>query len=162
MSIETEHRGYKVHYAENQDVWRCWSLEVDAPTLSGVKRKIDKHDKARRTPTETIPALLISYSGGIEPVSICMMADAPKAEKYGGQMGKVWVYTQPGQSKARSKVELDKLVALAHPDAPARLQAYRDAVEARKAATAIEAEALKAIPRFTYEALAALLPMSDK
>lgn len=45
MSIEVEHRGYKIHYAENGDVWRCWDLngkDAENAALSKVKQAIDR------------------------------------------------------------------------------------------------------------------------
>lgn len=161
MTIETEHRGYKISYAENEDVWRCWDLEEDAPTLSALKRKIDKHDKARRTATEVIPAVRISSGGGLSQVSIHMLAEAPSDRKYGEHAGKAWVYTDLTERKGRDKVKLDELAAPAHPDTAAALEAYRQAVAEEREARARTLAALKVIPRFTYEVLAALLPMSE-
>lgn len=39
--ITTAYREYKIGYAENEDVWRCWDLGVAAPTLGKVKAMID-------------------------------------------------------------------------------------------------------------------------
>lgn len=40
--IETEHLGYAIHYSENEDVWRCQSLDLEAKTLSAIKSKMGK------------------------------------------------------------------------------------------------------------------------
>ena len=162
MSIETTHRGYKVTYAENEDVWRCWDLEEDAPTLSGIKRKIDKHDRARRATTELIPALYLNEYQGVREVSIHLLAEAPSDARHREHSGKVWVYTAPGANKAREKVELKNLAALQHPDTAGAIKALETARAELKEAQAKAKAAFEAVPRFTYETLSALLPVSDK
>lgn len=59
MSLETTHAGYQIHYSENDDLWRCWELDLDAPSLSALKNKINQWDaKARRL--SNIPVLILS------------------------------------------------------------------------------------------------------
>ena len=40
--IETEHKGYKITYSDNEDVWRCWELNVEHEKLSKLKQRIDR------------------------------------------------------------------------------------------------------------------------
>src|SRR6059058_4999435 len=39
--LKTGYKNFTIVYAENQDLWRCWELDVEAATLSALKRKID-------------------------------------------------------------------------------------------------------------------------
>ena len=61
--IETEHLGYAIRYAENEDVWRCEALSLDAKTLSALKSKMGKTlADARRV--EPVPVLIAERSYG--------------------------------------------------------------------------------------------------
>lgn len=42
MTIETEHRGYQIHYSENAQNWQCSDLGLEAPQLGDLRDKISK------------------------------------------------------------------------------------------------------------------------
>ena len=42
MTIETEHRGYRIHYSEHAQNWQCSDLGLEAPQLRDLRDKISK------------------------------------------------------------------------------------------------------------------------
>lgn len=160
MTIETEHRGYKITYGENEDVWRCWALEIEAPGLSTVKRKIDVIDRKRRAMAEPVRAYLLNDHQAPREVGVSLLAEAPNPNRSYEAAGKAWTLNDPSQSKGREKTSIDRLMPIT-PEAMAALEVFVAAKAAERAATAKAKAAYNAIPRLTYEALAALLPKDE-
>ncbi len=104
MTLETEHNGYKIHYAENEDVWRCWDLNLDGKTLSAVKAKINTEIKRAREIT-AMPALVFdaSYSTEAREVVITLIADEKR----------VWTLGRGrwGDQNKREKTNIELLFA---------------------------------------------------
>lgn len=89
MTLETEHNGYKIRYAENEDVWRCWVINLDGKTLSAIKAKINTEIKRARE-IDAMPALAFDSSYGItaSDVVITLIADEKRVWTLGrGRMG---------------------------------------------------------------------------
>lgn len=106
--IETEHRGYKIRYAENEDVWRCHTLDMQGDTLTQLKNKINRH-LAKMAKTGGIAALVSSFGHSkFEECEIVSVSD-----KGGVWIAKSRVERWQGATrtvKERSKVEADRLV----------------------------------------------------
>ncbi len=104
MTLETEHNGYKISYAENEDVWRCWDLSLDGKTLSAVKAKINTEIKRAREIT-AMPALAFdgSYSTEAREVVITLIADESR----------VWTLGRGrwGDQNKREKTSIELLMA---------------------------------------------------
>lgn len=73
--LETEFRGYRIRYAENQDVWRCHELDMDGATLTQLKNKIGRYLAKIAKTAETVPAFVVSYGDRFEEVNIVSVAN---------------------------------------------------------------------------------------
>lgn len=154
--IKTEHNGREITYAENQDIWRCWDLEMEASTLSALKAKLDKFDADQRRVAQ-VPAFRIGSMyerPEKEPVQIVLVVaekDIPEWHKSEGPQ--VWVVpTSKKGSKSRQKVSLSSLMPDT-PEAAAAYEAFLQASEELRLAQASASIAFKAIPRVSLEAL---------
>lgn len=77
-TLEVTYRGYAVAYSENQDVWRCWSLDVEGERLPTVRAKIDKVIAAARKLDNPIPVIYVNYQDQPVPVRIMSLAQPGK------------------------------------------------------------------------------------
>ena len=149
-SIETEHNGYVIAYAENQDVWRCWGLELEAKTLSALKNKINKvSSDARRL--DNVEAIDLSETWGKpKPVKIVMLAGVDYMKKPQAWIIKTAINPSRfrGEKDQRQKVALENLV-LDTPENQKLLSAYLTKQEAVRAAQEEANKAKAAIPRVT-------------
>lgn len=145
--IETEHLGYAIRYAENEDVWRCEALSLDAKTLSALKSKMGKTlADARRI--DPVPVLIVtSYGGAKFSEANAILPDADGL--------KVWCMVQngsewrKGERRPSIKRELHKYSDLIAdtPEARAALASLDERwAEHRAAGEALKAER-DAIPR---------------
>ena len=41
--IKITHQGFDITFAENENIWRCWKLNIENENLSKLKQKINKH-----------------------------------------------------------------------------------------------------------------------
>ncbi len=152
MSIETEHNGHKITYAENEDVWRCWALDLDAKTLGALRTKINKIDaEARRV--DNVNAIKVNEHGfgSHEPVEI-VMVDGDSAWVIHRQQ-RMW-RGQMEPKLVREKVKLHQL-ALDLPETVVAFDRLAEARAAERAATLAAREAVAAIPRVTAAELLA-------
>jgi len=95
VSIETEHNGHKITYSENEDVWRCWQLDMDGKTLSALKQKINQHDASMRRIKPTVAWAVRSW-GGPEKVTLTLIADDKE----------VWAVDEEGRRQKRAFKDL--------------------------------------------------------
>jgi hypothetical protein len=144
MAIKTEHNGYEITYSENEDLWRCWTLELEAKTLSALKTKMNKLDADRRR-LDMPQVWHLTYSG-------------PKLKKATLiEDGAVWLLAggDDKRGRQREKVGLENTVI----DTPANRQAiemYVAAEEVARKAQRTAYEMRQAIPRATAADLMAL------
>jgi hypothetical protein len=156
--LKTEYKGCVIVYAENQDIWRCWSLDVEAPTLSAVKRKIDVIDRQSRR-TENVDAYLIAYGGDFEPVTVTLsIPKNPSAQGryHADASDRAWIVSK--KDKKREKVGLERLIEHTPENEALIREAERLGWVARQAAKAHQ-DFLKTIPKMGIEAL---LPAADE
>lgn len=87
--IAIDYKEFEITYSENENVWRCYAVNVEAPSLQGVKNKINAFlAEARRM--EGVAALLVSSRYNYrapEPCRVQMIAEKTSAIQ--GDM--VWV-----------------------------------------------------------------------
>lgn len=157
--IETEHRGYKIRYAENQDVWRAYALDVEGATLTAVKRKIDAIDRKARS-TESIPVFKVGYRGALEAgvITAKVGKSATGRHIYWDAKDAVW-FVNTG-TKSRSRVELSDLIE----DTPENRARLDDYVRACNEIKVLEARAIgirDAIPRMSMDAVPAADPETE-
>lgn len=77
--IEIMYRGHSIRFAENQEVWRCFPLDVEGEKLATVKRKIDKVISEARKLTEAQTAIVFDPSWNtIVPVKVIAFAEPRK------------------------------------------------------------------------------------
>ena len=85
--LQIEYRGYIIHFAENQEVWRCQALDVDGEKMGTVKRKIDKIIAASRKIPIDLNALHVDHWNSVQEVRIVAFAQPRKA---GQEPDSVW------------------------------------------------------------------------
>ncbi len=146
--LGTTHRGFDIRYSENEDVWRCYDIDVDGATLSAVKRKIDRHIAESRK-AERMPAIEIPHSSffGEEVVEVLVTAIADKRRL--SSKDKVWVTPaskRRRRDKDRYQIEIGSL-APETPEARTLIVVWRTAVAALRRAEKAEERAKAAIPR---------------
>lgn len=67
--LETEHRGYKLGYSENNDEWTCYDLGVGSKSLACAKGMIDKLLLIQRK-KHKVDCLRLGRDGTVKPASI--------------------------------------------------------------------------------------------
>jgi hypothetical protein len=90
MRIETEFRGYAIYYSENEDVWRCHALDMDAETLTKLKNKIGRYLARIAKTAESIPAFHVAYGDSFHPCNIVSVSNSLNYKKE----PEVWTFTE--------------------------------------------------------------------
>lgn len=151
MSLETEHRGYKIIYSENEEVWRCWSLSLDHISLAKLKAAINRQLLKASKASVKAPALYLeNCSPDLTEVAVTSLADADPEAQWDGHTRiapklheRVWIvgkdrYGGRGESKRQkvrtTMVALDTPEVRAWGEVLAELSAIK--VEAEKAVKA--------------------------
>jgi hypothetical protein len=156
-ALETDHRGYKIRYQENEDVWRVWALNFDGPTLSSVKAKIDRHLAKLAKLVEVIPAICVGYRGEFKDYTVISIAankrrHSDKVQVWASkEREEVWRGTMR-IVKDRAKVDADTLIL----DTPENRAKVREAEAWGNRIKADEKklkEFVDAIPRLDLSAL---------
>jgi hypothetical protein len=144
--IKTEHNGYEITYGENSDLWSCWSLGMEASTLTALKTKINQFDVVKRR-LSNVPVLYNGYQDSCQP-GVATLLD-PDGKH-------VWI-TLDGANKGsrdeRKKVELDRLI----PYSPENIAVSVEAARLRDEGYRLQKEGkdlLAALPRMTVADLA--------
>lgn len=148
--ITTEHRGYEIHYAENQDVWRCHVLNMEGDSLSQLKNKMNRF-LAKAAKTGGIPAMTCNF--GHSRWQECEIVSVAHDDK-------VWITTNRQEMwrgalrtvRDRSKVEADR-VALDTPEVRAAIAISDDFLNRIRALTEEGKTAFKAVPRIDVATL---------
>ncbi len=177
MTIQTEHRGYKIIYSENADEWT--SLEagdrMNAPTLSKLKEKIDRMVSSQKkatavdcvviesegyasSPTFVAEARMTAYVGPVlENKSHSSLQKRVKGQK----VEVVYASTKYGQKEraARREVEL-RSCCFDTPEFRAALDAANKIAAEVSALIDKHRKAVAAIPRLTLESIDALVKLS--
>lgn len=132
MAIETEYRGYNLRYVENEDIWRCFDLDIEASKLSALKSKVAKIDNDARK-AEATPVFVIQWGRVVGGVLLSWVDD-----------GHVWVVCD----KRRRKEKAADIVL----DTPEVRAEINRAVTLEKQAQTLRAEASAihaALPRIS-------------
>lgn len=156
--IETTYRGYRIHYSENEDVWRCSDLNAEAVTLTALKQKMSRLIlKARKESGAGIPALHLGHSKVYEPVEIVGRAGVGWDRK----TPSVW-YMGPGTDGkvTRQKAMITDFVAPTAEDTAALEVVVKIDEEISKLSTE-RFERLRVITRLIEADIAALVPDED-
>ena len=149
--IQTEHQGYKIRYAENEEVWRCWDLDLQSKSLAALRTKIAA--AARKLRVAQAAGLEVwvgnSWGGGDMKLGVidALDPDGKRAAVFIGQAG--------GDGKRqRSKFDIANLLPR-NPDQDAKIATMRsllsEADRLRREADAIG----KTLVRYTPETIAA-------
>jgi hypothetical protein len=145
MRIEVTHNNHQITYAENEDLWRCWNMNVEAKTLSALKTKLNKLDAdARRC---NVPVIILHHYGcEADAVGLATLIDGKD----------VWVTSKNRRgSVERRKISMDRIVL----DTLEHHATIKAASVRRKEGEAITKEAdamVAALPRVTIEDLKSL------
>lgn len=83
--LTIDYRGYSITYSENQDVWRCWSLDIEADRLPTLKGKIDRLIVASRKLANPLPVIRVDYHGRVAPVKVLGLAQ-PRKDRAGKEL----------------------------------------------------------------------------
>ncbi len=149
--ITTEHKGHTIAYDEDTNKWECRALDMSAPSLKTLQKKIDDFEaKERKLGENGVRLLFISnYRFSNKRYSEVRATMLDKSEDFHA----VWItHISNGQ---REKVGLHSLML----DTPENRKAIDDAEALEKEAKAMDkkAEKMKAdIPRITKEQIKAM------
>lgn len=154
--IETEFRGYRIRYSENQDVWRCHDLDMDGTTLTQLKNKIGRYLAKIAKTAETIPAIHVTYGDDFTPCFIVSVANTLNYKK----QPQVWTYTEREEMyrgaarvvKTRAKIDASSIILDTSENRVAVVEAKRLLSIAREAKKVADV-AVAAIPRIDVSAL---------
>lgn len=80
--MQIEYRGYVVHFAENQEIWRCAALDVEAEKMAQIKTKIDKIISAARKLPGGVIALYVDHQDTMSEVRVVAFAE-PRKDRRG-------------------------------------------------------------------------------
>ncbi|WP_375188446.1 hypothetical protein [Sphingobium yanoikuyae] len=155
--IETEYNGQRIHYSENEDLWRCDLLDFKAKTLTAIKSKISKWlADARRVGNVPVIYVGSTYTPEFKEAQVVLKDDDGKH---------VWIMVNKmrggvSSNQGREKVKLETIMADT-PENRARIAAYRAKQEEARKINAEQRELLEAMPRLTMEAFEAL-PVEEK
>lgn len=83
QEMKLEHLGYAVEWREYDDRWRCEELELDAPSFTGLKKKMQERLATNKPVKVNIPAMISrgGFSGdsrrvgNLEPCTIVSLID---------------------------------------------------------------------------------------
>jgi len=149
--IKTDHNGHEIVYSENQDVWRCWKLDLEAKTLSALRNKINKIDAdARRINIEVIR--VGSYHQPTSDRVNCTMIDADGESAWVIETKTHKVYGVTKTETTRRKVDLRSL-AECSPENEALIAEWTRLFREQRDAEARAKAAAEAIPRLTASRL---------
>jgi hypothetical protein len=149
--VSVEHNGKKIVYSENQDVWRCWEMDLEAKTLSALKNKMNKVDAEARRLGNVAAFIMEEHQQKPTPVVLTMI-DGDAA----------WGIRKSitENSNRRQKIPFKDLI----PDTPEGRAAiialqtkYRELSAIREEAKALYA----AIPRMTLDMLKSIEGRTD-
>lgn len=142
-----QHRGYEIHYSENQDVWRCYDLDYEHARLGKVKEKIDAIEREHRKMARQ--AIYISNDGQAKEVVIVSIdEDRDRCFITTDQQGTDrWGRPIEGKLK-RERVDLKNLCDPT-PENRVLIAAMAQKREAYLAAMKAATAAREAIPRLT-------------
>lgn len=98
-----EYRGYELTWLENNDIWNCFALDVEAKSFTALKEKVRKLSSQERQ-MECFDAVLVrsdgeawAVSGEGQTVKVSMVA-----HRHHGSPRDVWVMEdQPGNQPPR-------------------------------------------------------------
>lgn len=148
-NLSVEHRGYSISFATNEEVWRCWTLDIEDKSLAKVKAKINKIERdLRNAEIKQIDAIAIETWHSFETITILSLASE----------GAAWIMTKSGR---REKKSLQRL-ALVTDENKATIKQIRELREEAARLGKHADKLVEAIPRVTVEALRALSIEGEK
>jgi len=144
--IETEHAGHTISYSENEDVWRCYTLDLEAKTLSLLRQKINTWLNKTRKLGSGVEVWYFSNNWDHKPERV-------KATSLTDD-GQVWLaLNEKGRyARTRTKVPLDKIVMITDENRKLIGEMQKTYVLKEQAKAAFDA-AFEAIPRATLASL---------
>lgn len=93
--IKITHQGFDITYAENENVWRCWKLNVEDKSLTGLRQKINKMiSKALKD--MSLECFVINEYGGSEITKARITSRDAKT-------GEFWIVKEGNERRARVK-----------------------------------------------------------
>lgn len=158
-SIETEHRGVKIRYSDNEDTWYCSELSFSHASLRRVKARIDKWWKDARS-AAAMEVYRIGGDGTIRPAQVVEYLG--ESTSYGRRRILVAVMgdNHGSGTSRRSEVNLDELAL-----PTAELDVGRALLERLKQQKRdIEdqiARTVRDLPRLTLEDIPELVKLRD-
>jgi hypothetical protein len=98
MAFEFEYMGFKVSFAENDEVWRCWALDVEHKSMAKVKSMISQ--KVREEVKTANLIYGIKNWGSVKKVQVIGLVD--------GKGDHVWTKSMD-RDERRSREKMDTL-----------------------------------------------------
>lgn len=151
--IETDYQGRAIHYAENQDVWKCESLELEAKTLTALKNKMGKLlADDRRVNARPVLIMAQDYDATIKTGNVVLLTEKGKSAWVMVDAGEEWWRGAKRPVTKRMKFAISQLMDPTPENYAAIEEAKRVAKEAQAMAQKAR-EMRQAIPRLSLEIL---------
>lgn len=149
-AFKFDYDGNEIQFSENEEVWRCWDLNMEDKSLSKLKEKINKFRRdTRNAGVKRVEVYRLgSWRGGM--VTLISLASEESA----------WITTRIGRTDRREKVGLHELI-FPTPENMAVLAAAKDLDDQAQELTRKADAARAAIQRVTASALRALNVKGD-
>ena len=149
--IEVEYGGFKIVYGDNDDLWHCYALNLDAKTLSSLKEQIGKVlTEARKVGNRPVLRISTGYNAGFE-AGVLMRLDASGTHD---KQPAGWVtFVKPKSGAAeRRKIALSEL-ADDTPENRSTVKSYLKRLSELRQMREAADDTIARIPRITEAAL---------
>lgn len=135
---DIKHNGYTIRYREDENVWSCYALSLEAKSLKSLRQKINEIDAVQRR-VDNVKAINVRNYGGNTPCEITLIHDEHECWiKERGRNG----------SSSRSKTSFNSLV-LDNEENRAALATLKAAKEVAEKADQRATDLARALPRVT-------------
>lgn len=142
--IKTKHGPHEIDYHEDNNTWRCEAMRCTAPSLAALRTKLNSEDRADRR-VDNIRAFSMDRGWfGEQAEVVITMIDTGRHGVNGYRVGQ--------NTKRREYFSLNSLVIINEKNA-AKIERYKQAADAAKAAEMELDAAREALPRATIEEL---------
>lgn len=136
---DVKHNGYDIRYREDENLWSCHTLDLEARSLKALRQKINEIDAVQRRVDHVKAIKVDRWSGNGRPCVVTLIHDD----------GECWITEHArGAYKSRSKVSFNDLV-LDNEENRAALVVVKAAKAAAERASKHVETLTKALPRVT-------------
>jgi hypothetical protein len=171
MSIQTEYRGHKIHWSDNEDCWSCWDLSDkvrSSPKLSAIKSAIDRLYFAERKGAATFCWEVDRSTVSLVDASVVEYLGCKQRCRWNGETDtehKVAVVARRSTGLSAKPSRAEKNITELFPKTAEFYAAWQEYVAlsaAAKSASKAADNAFSALPRLTLGDVAKLVELASR